>query len=362
MNKNVWVVGFAIFTMFFGAGNITFPLLLTQSWPNEWPATFLGFCLSGVLVTLIGLVGGVLARNTENFFAPLGLVMGMIMQIILVCIEGPFGVVPRCLIVAFGSIKEVLPQTNNLYFYIISAVILYFTALNKTILVKVIGKYITPIMLISLAAVIAIVVYQNKLAILDKDLQFSYTAFKDGITKGYLTYDLPGAIYFTTIAMGYLSVIGGTKKQMISNGLKACCISAVLLIIIYAAFFYLGATYNTQIAQIPVEQALSNIVKHSIGHGFAIIFAMFVVLACLTTAVAAITIWTDFIYNILKKYNVKYNWILIPSLMLAVFISNLNFTGLIKILSPVLTVLYPILVLLTLYNIVTKYKEFKATG
>ncbi len=357
MNKNILTVGLAIFAMFFGAGNITFPILLTQKWPDLWLSSFIGFCTSAVLVTVVGLVGAVLSRTTRNFFAPLGLIVGAIMQAVLVSIEGPFGVVPRCFIVGFGGIKEILPQINDLYFYSIAAISLYFFATNKTRLIEVVGSYITPIMVISLAAIIAYVLYQNKIPSIDQG--FSAVAFKDGFTTGYLTYDLPGAIYFTTIAMRYLNVIGDTKSQMISNGLKACLISATLLIIVYAAFFYLGASYGSQIQNIPTEQALFYMSKNSLGYVFAVILSVFVLLACLTTAVAAITIWTDFICEILKKYNVKYNWVLIPSLVFAVFVANLHFTGLIKFLSPILNFLYPILILLTIYNITTKYKAFK---
>lgn len=359
MNKNILTVGLAIFAMFFGAGNITLPLLLTQSWPHEWPITLLGFCLSGVVVTFIGLIGGVLCRNTQTFFAPLGLVFGMAMQIVLISIEGPFGIVPRCLIVAFGGIKEIFPEVNSAYFYITSSIVLYFLAINRTRLVSIIGNYLTPLMFIALAVVITLAISQNGFKAFDKSFIISLEAFKDGVYKGYLTYDLPGAIYFTTIAMGYLSAIGSTKREMISNGLKASIISATLLIIVYAIFFYLGASYYDQIAHLPIEQILANIVKTSCGHSFAILFSVFLVLACLTTALAAVTIWSDFIYHFLKKYNINYKVILALSIILAAFVSSLKFEGLMKLLTPILTVVYPILLLLTVYNIITKRAEEK---
>ena len=82
------------------------------------------------------------------------------------------------------------------------------------------------------------------------------------------------------------------------------------------------------------------------------IFALFVVLACLTTAVAAMSIWVEFVKTqILFNYNVTSKTITIVSLFMAYFVSLQNFKGLMNILSPVLNFIYPILLLLTIYNI-----------
>lgn len=357
MNKNIWTVSLAVFTMFFGAGNMTLPLLLTQTWPKDWVPALTGFCITGVIVTFIGLIGGVMSHNTKEFFAPLGLTFGFIIQAILICIEGPFGVVPRCLIVAYGGVSSVFPQINGLTFYIVSAILLFFLTVNRTKMVEIVGRYMTPIMLSLLALIVGIVIYQNMNNPLNMSYNINSRAFKDGIYKGYLTYDLPGAIYFTTIAMSYLKSLGQSKKAMVINGLKASVISAILLTLVYGTFFYIGSRYTDQLQNIPATQLLPNIVKMSCGHFLAIIFAAVVFIACISTAIAALTIWTDFIYEIFKKYNIKYDIILLFSIITTVIVSNLEFTGLMNLLLPVLSIIYPLLILLSLYNIYRKYRE-----
>jgi LIVCS family branched-chain amino acid:cation transporter len=357
MNKNIWTVSLAVFTMFFGAGNITLPLLLTQTWPQDWVPALAGFCITGVIVTFIGLIGGVMSRNTKEFFSPLGLTFGFIVQAILICIEGPFGVVPRCLIVAYGGVHSVLPQVNGITFYIVSSILLFFLTVNRTKLVEIVGNYITPMMLSLLAIIVAIVIYQDGNKPLNINFNINSGAFEDGLYKGYLTYDLPGAIYFTTIAMSYLKSLGQSKKAMIINGLKASVISSILLILVYGTFFYIGSRYTDQLQNIPPTQLLPSIVRITCGQILAAVFAAVVFIACISTAIAALTIWTDFIYEIFKRYNVKYDVILLFSIITTAIVSNLEFSGLMKLLLPVLSIMYPFLILLSLYNIITKYKK-----
>jgi LIVCS family branched-chain amino acid:cation transporter len=356
--KSIFVAGFAIFTMFFGAGNMAFPLLLAKLWGSEWLMAFFGFVISGVFVTLLGLFAGVLTRTTHNFFLPLGFKIGFLVQMILICIEGPFGIVPRCFMVAFGGIKPILDFIPSIYFYIFLSLILFFLATSKTRLVSVIGKYLTPLLLSLLAIIFVVTLYKNR----DVSLDISFSshgkeAFMDGLFKGYLTYDLPGAIYFTTIAMTYLQRLGQNKKEIISNGLKACSISAVLLIVVYIIFFYLGISYREVVLNTPAEQILPTIVNHAFGNWVAVVFAFFILLACLTTAVAAITIWTDFIYHYLERFNIKYNTILACSLVMAIVISTVEFSGLMSFLGPILNVVYPLLIFLSIYNILTHIKD-----
>lgn len=356
--KSTFITGFAIFTMFFGAGNIVFPLLLAQLWGKEWVMSFFGFILSGVLLTLLGLFAGVLTRTTHNFFLPLGIRIGFLVQLILICIEGPFGVVPRCFIVSFGGVKAVIDTIPSIYFYSCLAVLLYFFATSKTRLVSIIGKYLTPLLLFLLLITFIMTAYLYGDSPF-KDVTLSSEAFVDGVFKGYLTYDLPGAIYFTTIAITYLQHLGQTKKEVISNGVKACTISGILLIMVYIIFFYLGISYRDIIMDVSAEQILPTIIKHAFGKTFSVVFALFVVIACLTTAVAAITIWTDFLHHYLDRFNIKHRWILGGSLVITVIVSMLEFNGLMSLLSPVLNIIYPVLAFLAIYNILTHIKKYK---
>lgn len=355
MNRNILTVGFAVFTMFFGAGNMVLPLFLMQKWSQHWFPAFLGFCITAVLVTLLGLVASVLVEgNIKKFFAPLGVVGGTILQLILIAIEGPFAIVPRSMIVAFGSFKTLFPDFSHHLFYLISCVLIFILAINRHRAIKLIGNIVTPVMLIFLLVIISYSFITQGTSNVNFTLGNS-EAFIDGLLEGYLTYDLPGAIYFTSIAMGYLVAISSKKEDILKNGLKASFISAILLIFVYGLFIYLGLSHLHLLSNTPPEQILPSIVKSAFGSWLSLIFTIFIFLACITTAVAAITIWTDFIHGFFPKIDFKV--ILAASLIIAFVVSSLDFTHLMKLLGPVLNFIYPILISLTLFNI---YKYIKS--
>ncbi len=349
MNRSILTVGFAVFTMFFGAGNMVLPLFLMQRWSEHWLPAFIGFCITAVLVTLLGLIASVLVQgDIKKFFAPLGFLGGLGLQIILIAIEGPLGIIPRSLIVAYGGVKTLWPELNHHLFYFISCFSIFFLAINKHHIVKIIGNIITPVMLIFLALVVGYSFMQHGVSDITINLNHS-DAFIDGLFEGYLTYDLPGAIYFTSIAMVYLTAISSKKEAILSNGVKASFVSAILLISVYALFIYLGLSYRTLLADTIPEQILPTIIKGSLGPVFSFIFTIFIFLACVTTAIAAVTIWSDFIHHYFPKLN--YKVILGLSLSIAFIVATLDFTHLMKLLAPVLNMIYPVLIFLTIYNI-----------
>lgn len=354
MKKSNLIAGFALFTMFFGAGNMILPLLLMQKNNGAWLSASVGFILSAVLVTFLGLCSSIVSGNIKNFFAPLGVKLSFIVQLVLICIEGPFGVVPRCMIVSLGSIESTFGKVPNVMFYIFSYVVIYFMALNKKRIISIIGKFLTPIMLICLLVVCITTYYTKGFASIESQ-DLSLAVLYEGLKIGYLTYDLPGAIYFAPIALVYLIGEAETKRDKMLNGLKVSILCVLMLLIVYGVFFYLGLAYHEEIAFIAPEMILPTIIKSTMGSASHVIFTLFIYLACLTTAVAAISIWTDFILEYLpSKIKTEINAqkiILSISLMIALVVSMNNFTGFIALLMPILNIIYPMLICLSIFNI-----------
>ncbi len=361
MKKSNLIAGFALFTMFFGAGNMLLPLLLMQTNSGAWLAASVGFILSAVLVTFLGLCSSIVSGGVKNFFAPLGIKLSFIIQLVLICIEGPFGIVPRCMIVSLGSIESTFGKLPNVMFFIFSYIVIYFMALNKKRIITIIGKFLTPIMLLCLV-VVCVITFYTKPFLVANNQDFSFNILYEGLKIGYLTYDLPGAIYFAPIALIYLIGEAETKREKILNGLKVSVICVIMLLLVYAVFFYLGLAYHDNIVYIAPEMILPTIIRSTMGKMSHIIFTLFIYLACLTTAVAAISIWSDFILeylpNKIKEGANTSKYILAISLIIALFVSMNNFTGLIAILMPILTFIYPVLICLSIYNI---YKYSKTS-
>lgn len=67
--SNTIATGFAIFSMFFGAGNVVFPLALGQFAKDKHPYAAFGLVLTAVIVPFIGLIAMALFNgNYKHFF------------------------------------------------------------------------------------------------------------------------------------------------------------------------------------------------------------------------------------------------------------------------------------------------------
>lgn len=86
---------------------------------------------------------------------------------------------------------------------------------------------------------------------------------------------------------------------------------------------------------------------------------MSIALTCLTTAIALTVVSAEFLQKRLSRGKLSYEWSLILVLALTVFVSTLEFKGIIKLLAPVLQIIYPSLLVLCLFNIFHKTFEYK---
>lgn len=66
--KETLVTSFALFSMFFGAGNLILPPLLGFQAGNDWILVTLGFGISAVLLPLLGIIAHARTRDFDGFF------------------------------------------------------------------------------------------------------------------------------------------------------------------------------------------------------------------------------------------------------------------------------------------------------
>lgn len=354
MLREILVSGGAIFAMFFGAGNMVFPVILGQQWGPYWVSAISGFSLTGIFVPLLGLISIVLLRgNSDKFFGCLGIKLSILMQACIMIIEGPFGIVPRAITVGFGGIKSICPAFNPTIYFFICSVIIWFLTIRRDRIVPIIGKILTPIKLSLLIFLIIFGLYgASHIGV--TELTFSSTAFWEGTSYGYQTYDLPAAIYFAAMVIGYFyeSNKSQSKKDLLIHGMLSCLLCAFLLGIMYFAFGYISANYSAIINGLPKEDMLPILVKISIGNFSYYLFGAIIFIACITTAVAATSIWSTFIDNLFPDSKlVTHERVVVCSVIIAFLIANLGFDAIVDKMSSVLIILYPILILLTVYNI-----------
>lgn len=355
-------IGMAMFNMFFGAGNIVFPLMIGQMTQDKSPYALLGLLLTAVAVPFIGLIGMALfGGNYRLFFSRLGPIPGSIVIALIMGLIGPFGATPRCIALSYSTTTMFFSGISLPLFSLLFCIGLYFLTIRKEKLTNLIGPILTPFLLVT----IAIIVIKGLFTAPDTIATTNHTqltAFFKGLHSGYQTMDLIGAFIFGSIVVNSLHSISTSvtntldKKQFIKNTIIASAIGALLLATVYVGMSMVAAKHGVALSGVPAEALLGTIAIQVLGPFAGVVTCAAVVIACATTAMALVSIFAEFLSTSLQR-KISYNTSLIITLIIAFFISTLEFGGIFKMLAPIVEVIYPLLLVLCVVNIVSKLRQ-----
>ena len=351
-------IGFAIFAMFFGAGNVIFPLAVGKiaGEQNFWAIT--GLLCTAVIIPFTGVVCLILYDgNYREFFNRIGVWPGFIIALTIITLLGPIGSLPRCITLAYSSFKTSFPSLSITFFSLISCFIIFFASIKKSKLIDLLGKFLTPFLLIFLIIIVFIGLISPASSVAYSDLS-KLQLFTLGLKEGYNTMDLMAAFFFcsTIISILKTKILSSCnpQKSYFRLSLKAALVGAVLLSAVYVGFSFLAAKHGADFDSKGPEELLSLLTIKVLGPFAGYLVAATVGLACLTTAIALNTVFCEFIYKDLFKLKLSFKKCLILSLSITFLMSTLEFKGISSFLAPILSILYPGLIILTFYNLAYK--------
>lgn len=351
--------GLAMFSMFFGAGNITFPLIIGQTVEGGLIWALLGLILTAVLVPFSGLFSITLFEgNYESFFSRIGKWPGFLVIAFLLCLIGPFGGIPRCITLTYSTLKVYFSGIHLLTFSLISAAVIFLFTFKKNRMIDLIGYVLSPLLVLFLLAIIVKGIFFATA----EPVGSSHVAhpFFYGLKEGYNTMDLLAAFFFSSLVYQKLKEGSQAKaKGMLLPVFKASLIGASLLSMIYIGFSYVAAHHSLALEGTGADQLLGNIGQVVLGHHAGLVVCMSIALACLTTAIALTVVCAEFLQKRVLRERVSYNVSLLTILGITTCVSTLEFTGIVKLLSPALQVVYPSLLVLCLLNIFHKTFEYR---
>lgn len=343
--------GLAIFAMFFGAGNIIFPLALGQIALDKTPWGLSGFLLTAVAMPFIGLLAMFRYKGKiKLFFSRLGKIPGLVISTLVISLLGPFGAAPRCITLMYSTLSLSFPGLPLMLFSISACGLIFLFSFRENRLVKLLGYVLSPLMITLLILVIIKGFIWAPEVALTSTNSSNISHFWKGLTEGYNTMDLLAAFFFAPIV---ISSLGDSEKDQNLNRfvLIASVIGASLLALVYIAFCYLAYFYAPQLIGVTNDQLLGTIAIKILGPHAGIIVGLTVTFACLTTAIALIAAFASFIEKEIMREKIGYVPILIISLFTTFAVTTLEFQGIARLLNPVLEVCYPALILLTFYNL-----------
>ena len=352
-------IGFMMFSIFFGAGNLIFPPALGQAAGTSTPLAMLGFLTTGVGLPLLGITaialqGGryieLINSRTYPWFATALLV------VLYLCI-GPVFAVPRTGAVSFEiGIRPFLQEDSLTVGQAVYTALFfgasYYLSLNPNKLIDRVGKLLTPVLLIVLA-VLFIKAFATPLGtILPATGNYIDAPFTQGFQDGYQTMDLLASVAIGTLVVNAVRMRGVTDNRAIGRiCLIAGLITVTLMACVYGSLAYLGATSAAVLGHSANGgQLLANAVSiffSTAGNG---LLAAIIILACLTTSCGMLSGGAWFFNQLLKK-KVSYERLLLLFTFFSFAVSNVGLTQIIALAVPFLVTIYPLVIVFVILSL-----------
>lgn len=357
--KDIIVVGFALFAMFLGAGNLIFPPTLGAIAGDQWIGALVGFILTGVGLPVLGVVAASKAGGKSTDVAKhLGEKPAMFLTFMIVICIGPLLAIPRTAAVTYEiGIKPLFPNASPIISAIVFFLITLFFTINSTKVIDKVGAILTPLLLVVLAVVILVGIFSPIGIPINTGNEHN---FLRGFEEGYQTMDALASLVFATIIIQSIADKGyDDLKDRIRITITAGIIAAMGLFIVYGGFLYLGATASGVFSpEFSRAELLIGIVNKLLGNSGGIILSIAVSLACLTTSVGL----TATAGNFFSQFSSKLNYKTVVYLVCAfsVFFAINGVDTIISLSVPLLTLMYPVtivLIILSLFDDFIRYKS-----
>ena len=349
--KSYLAIGSMLFGLFFGAGNLIFPVLMGQMSGQNYIASLIGFLITAVGMPFLGVlaVGYSQSEDLIDMTSKIGKVYGYLFTIGLYLTIGPFFAIPRLSTTSFEvGISSNIPEDKTTIFLLVFTFIFYLIALllslNPNKIMTYVGKVLNPIFLVVLS-VLLIFAFIKPMG--DASLQpvmesYQISPFSKGFLEGYNTMDVLAALAFSVIVINSIRQIGVNEPgEIVKYTIKSGIVTVVLMAVIYGSLVYMGAT-SLGVLQ-PAENggiALYEISIYFLGNMGHILLATIVTVACLKTAVGLITACSEVFNKMFPR--ISYKKIAIAIALVSFVISNFGLSQIIKLSLPVLIFLYPL--------------------
>ena len=356
--KETLITGFAIFSLFFGAGNLILPPLLGYNSGNQWSWVTLGFVISAVFIPILGIFAHARLQGTMLDFASkvhpkFSLIFCILVYLVTITLPGPrtASVTYELALQPYFTLSSL--TLSSIYF---SLVLLF--ALNRSKILDLLGKYLTPLLLIILTTIIGIAFFAEIPQARNSGIA---NPIRSGILEGYQTFDAIGAIVIGAVIVISLNLRNhqdfDTKKTILK---RAAVLAGTGLLGIYAGLIYIGSLYHNTLENPSRTDLLSFLSYETLGSGGQIVLAILVGLACFTTAVGIVTGTADFVKGLFKNSQNAYVITVILGCVLGVIIGQTGVAYIIDIAVPTLHFIYPLVIVLIILNALSeKYTSQK---
>ncbi len=357
MSKKTIFIGFMLFALFFGAGNLIFPPTVGQLSGSHFIPAIIGFIVTGVGLPLIGIIAGSFSaegfRSEAKRVHPLFAILFMVVIYLTI---GPFFAIPRTAMVSYEM--ALLPYldggietfTSKVIFALIYFAITFYLALNPSKLVDRIGKILTPLLLITIILLIVRAFFLLNDPITEVSAPYiGKNAFLIGFSEGYQTMDTIAAVAFSLIVLSAVKATGLVdQKSIFKQAVIAAIIAGIGLGLVYISLAWIGNNYPLSAEQLQGgnmgTSILTGVARLTYGEGGRFLLSLIVTLACLTTAIGLIVAVSSYFNELYKK--ISYRVYAIVFTLISFILASQGLDSIIMGAVPILLIIYPITIVL----------------
>ena len=365
LRQKILVAG-TLFGMFFGAGNLIFPVHLGQmAGQNALPA-IIGFIITAVGIPILGVaaIGVTHSDGLQTLSGKVGKSYGIFFTCLLYLTIGPLFAIPRCATVSFTTgITPLLgaDSPERLYLLLFSAVffafVLFFSLRPGKITVW-IGKIINPLFLFFFAVLMLAALLAPGAAVSAVEPVEAYRsdAFFPALIEGYGTMDAIAGLAFGIVVIDVIRRMGVDNDDAIAEDvLSSGLLTGALMALIYVVSIVVGAQ-SRGLFELSENGgiALTQIAGHYLGGVGLFILAFTITFACLKTSIGLVTACAE-TFSKMTNGKISYRSWAILFTVFSFAVSNIGLSAIIEYSIPMLMLIYPPAIALILLAFLGKF-------
>lgn len=360
------LVAATLFGMFFGAGNLIFPVHLGQLAGRNLVPAMTGFIITAVGIPILGVaaIGNTHSDGLKALSARIGKHYSYFFTCLLYLTIGPCFAIPRCATTSFTTgiepllVNQISEKTALLIFSVIFFTLVLFFSLKPGNITLWIGKVINPLFLFFLAILILFALLHPSIAVWEAqpDAAYETGAMFHALSEGYGTMDAIAGLAFGIVVVNVIRQMGVTDDTAVAGEvLHSGILAGILMAFIYILTILMGAQ---SLGLFAVSEnggiALSQLSSHYLGRAGLVILAVTITFACLKTSIGLVTSCAEtFVQMFPDKLSYR-TWAMIFTLF-SFIVSNMGLSTIIRYSIPVLMLIYPPAISLVLLALFGKY-------
>ncbi|WP_304206585.1 branched-chain amino acid transport system II carrier protein [Peptostreptococcus russellii] len=359
--KDVIICGFALFAIFFGAGNLIFPPYLGIVAGDRWYIAMFAFLLSDPVLPILGvIVTARLGGRADDLGKRVGAKFAKLVGTVAILTIGPFFAVPRTGATTHEIlIRPLFPSVPSWVTCLVFFLITYYITLNPSKVIDIIGKYLTPCLLVILALIVVISIVNPPDPMVTTSTSNLFTL---GFKEGYQTMDALGSPLMAGIVITDLIRRGYNNEEIqFKASVKIGIVAFILLALVYGSLTYAGATvgghYDANTERTTLLIGMVRLMLGSVGQVF---MGVAVALACLTTSTGLTSTCGNY-FDTISNGKLPYKVVVTASVLVSFSLSFLGVDGLITVAIPILSAIYPVMIVLILMSIFDKKIKYNWT-